>query len=132
MKGTCLCESVELSVSHDNEFGACHCGMCRKWGGGPYMAVHTKSYEVNKGHKQIKTFESSEWAERGFCSDCGTHLFYHLKATNEYVVPLGLFQIENEFAFKEQIFIDQKPSSYSFSNQTEKLTEQEVFDKFGG
>ena len=34
------------------------------------------------------------------------------------------------FEFKEQIFIDRKPSYYEFANQTENLTEAEVFAKF--
>ena len=36
-------------------------------------------------------YESSSWASRGFCSDCGTHLFFKLKKTGEYNMPVGLF-----------------------------------------
>jgi hypothetical protein len=50
--------------------------------------------------------------------------------TNEYFVPAGLFQDRTEFEFKEQIFIDRKPSYYEFANQTVNLTESEVFAKF--
>jgi hypothetical protein len=32
--------------------------------------------------------------------------------------------------FKEQIFIDRKPSYYEFANRTLNLTEAEVFAKF--
>lgn len=128
---TCLCKSVVLEIEHNGEFEACHCGMCRNWGGGPYFAVHCKSYSVVSGEASIKSFESSEWADRGFCADCGTHLFYYFKPANQYVVPLGLLQTENDLSFKQQIFIDKKPDSYAFANETEKLTEQQVFDKFG-
>ena len=39
-KGSCLCGSVTISASLlKNEMAACHCGMCRKWGGGPFMEV---------------------------------------------------------------------------------------------
>ena len=131
MRATCLCESVVLDVEHSSEFDACHCGMCRKWGGGPYLAVHCKSYSVVSGEKSIRVFDSSEWGQRGFCANCGTHLFYHLKPANEYIVPLGLLQSENEFTFKQQIFIDKKPNTYAFSNETVSLTEQQVFEKFG-
>ena len=75
-------------------------------------------------------YQSSEWAERAFCGECGTHIFYRSVHTNEYFVPAGLFQDGVEFEFKEQIFIDKKPAYYEFANQTLNLTEAEVFAKF--
>ena len=131
MKGTCLCESVTIETNSVNEFEACHCGTCRRWGGGPFLAVHCDSNVSMSGREHIKVYESSDWAERGFCSNCGTHLFYHLKPTDEYIVPVGLFQSEDNFNFRQQIFIDKKPGYYAFANPTENLTEQEVFEKFG-
>lgn len=131
MKGVCLCGSVTIEMSNVSDFEACHCGMCRRWGGGPFLAVHCDSNISISGNEHIKIFESSDWAERGFCSNCGTHLYYHLKPTDEYEIPIGLFQAEDGFKFKQQIFIDKKPSYYQFSNQTEDLTEQQVFEKFG-
>ena len=88
MKGECLCKSVVLEIAHDGGFEACHCGMCRQWGGGPFLGIHTQSYTVLAGHHSIGVFSSSDWAERGFCTKCGTHLFYHLKPTDEYKVCL--------------------------------------------
>ncbi len=131
MKGICLCESVTVETSDINEFEACHCGMCRRWGGGPFLAVHCGSDISISGGEFVKVFDSSEWGGRGFCGNCGTHLYYHLKPTDEYIVPLGLFQAAGNFEFKKQIFIDKKPGWYEFSNQTENLTEQQVFESFG-
>ena len=38
--GSCLCEAVKIEASAMNtELGVCHCGMCRKWSAGPYLAV---------------------------------------------------------------------------------------------
>lgn len=131
MKGTCLCKTVTIEVSDNKHFDACHCGMCRRWGGGPLLAIHCGKSASFTGEESITTYRSSDWAERGFCSKCGTHLFYHLKPTDEYIVPLGLFPPDNGFEFKAQIFIDQKPDCYEFANRTENLTEREVFEKFG-
>jgi len=131
MKGTCLCKSVSIEAEDAAEFEACHCGICRRWCGGPFLAVHCGSNVTIAGGDSIKNFESSDWAQRGFCSNCGTHLYYHLKQTGDYIVPLGLFGIETGLKFKEQIFIDKKPDFYEFSNETENLTEQQVFEKFG-
>lgn len=130
MKGTCLCQSVTIESNDLNEFEACHCSMCRRWGGGPFLSVHCKIGINITGREHIKTYNSSEWAERAFCQHCGTHLYYHLKPTDDYMVPVGLFEKETNFTFKQQIFIDKKPNFYAFSNETENLTEQQVFEKF--
>jgi len=33
--GSCLCGAVSVTANNaSTKVGACHCGMCRKWGGG--------------------------------------------------------------------------------------------------
>ena len=130
MNGTCLCGAITIQTLSHKTIDACHCGMCRRWGGGPALGIMCGTDVTIEGTEQLKTYQSSEWAERAFCGECGTHLFYRLLPTNEYFVPAGLFQDETDFEFKEQIFIDQKPSYYEFANQTVNLTQSEVFAKF--
>ena len=66
-KGHCLCGSVKVNVKNLNQqTGACHCDMCRRWGGGPLMAVDCGSEVTFEGDDQISVFDSSDWAERGF------------------------------------------------------------------
>ncbi len=131
MKGSCLCGAVSVEAEETRNVEACHCGMCRRWGGGPLLAVPGGKDVRFGGEDQIGCFDSSEWAQRGFCKQCGTHLFYKLKPTGEYMLPAGLFQPGTDFDFHGQIFIDKKPAYYEFANQTEMLTEQEVFEKYG-
>ncbi len=59
--------------------------------------------------QNISVFASSAWAERGFCAQCGSHLFYRLKETGQHTVPVGLFDSARGFKFDQQIFIDEKP-----------------------
>lgn len=94
------------------------------------MTVHAGSNVQFQGQEALGTYRSSDWAERGFCTQCGTHLFYHLIKMNSYFLPLGLLEDTGTFSFSTQIFIDHKPDNYSFANQTEKMTEAEVFAKF--
>ena len=72
-------------------------------------------------------FDSSPWAQRGFCKHCGTHLFYRLKEAQHYHLPVGLFDEAPEFSFDQQIFIDEKPAYYRFANDTRNMTGAEVF-----
>ena len=67
-KGNCLCGKVRISAKHvSTHAGACHCGMCRKWSGGPLMAVNCGTEISFEGTENISIYDSSEWAERGFC-----------------------------------------------------------------
>lgn len=129
MEGRCLCGAVRLGSPDAREIGACHCGFCRRWGGGPLLAVHCGPQVRIEGGDQVTVFASSEWAERAFCSRCGSHLYYRLLATGEYFVPAGLFE-SDDFELASQIYIDRKPGYYAFANSTPMLTEQQVIDRF--
>ncbi|MBP5980197.1 MAG: GFA family protein [Halomonas sp.] len=125
--GKCLCGAVSVTINvQDNHISACHCSICRRWGGGPFLAIESILDIRFTGDEYITTFSSSEWAERGFCKQCGTHLFYRLKQAEHYAIPVGLLE-GSDWVFAEQIFIDHKPEFYIFANDTHMLTEQEVF-----
>jgi hypothetical protein len=130
-RGTCLCGAVRVAAkTKSNNIGACHCTMCRKWGGGPLFSLECGSEVDFEGAEHISVFSSSEWAERGFCRECGTHLFYRLKQEGRYEIPVGLFDGSDEWRFAEQIFIDEKPFFYSFAEKTKNRTGEEVFAQY--
>lgn len=131
--GKCLCGSVELTVEYSsNEVAACHCEMCRNWSGGPMLAIDCTDAVTISGEENVTRFSSSEWAERGFCNKCGTHLFYYLKPNGHYHLPVGLLKSEEDYNLTHQIFIDEKPSFYDFKNETINMTGPEVFAHFEG
>ncbi len=131
-RGSCLCGAVRVVVdTFEETMGACHCNMCRKWGGGPLLAVDCGTGVRIDGEEHVAAYDSSEWAQRGFCSQCGTHLFYRLKESNQYVMPIGLFDDVVDIRFESQIFVDEKPDYYSFGNETTHMTGAEVFAKYG-
>lgn len=129
--GKCLCGSVVLEVEYESsEVAACHCSMCRSWGGGPMMAIDCGSSVKISDESSVSRYASSEWAQRGFCKKCGTHLFYYLVPANQYHLPVGLLQTDPQFALTHQIFIDEKPDFYEFKNDTQNMTGAEVFAYF--
>lgn len=129
-KGSCLCGAVFVTFPIAAEvFDACHCGMCRKWGGGPTLTVDGAGAPVFSGGEFISRYESSAWAERGFCKRCGTHLFYRLKSSGFCNFSLGIVDGNERFTFHKQIFVDKKPDNYSFTNKTEMMTEAQIFAK---
>lgn len=125
--GKCLCGAVTFEAEPYPSYQACHCETCRIWGGGPFMAVPCKTASF-KG--PTARYASSEVAERGFCSICGTHLFFHPIGADVHGVPLGIFDDTSGLTFKAEFFIDEKPESYAFANETKQLTGAEFAAKF--
>lgn len=108
--GHCLCGQVKLTVnSVPAVAGACHCRTCRQWSGSPMMTIDCGQQVEITGGEYIRRYDSSDWDDRGFCQTCGTHLFYQLKATQHYFVPVGLLNTRATLDFDHQIFIEQKP-----------------------
>lgn len=129
--GRCLCGAVTVTAKESrNTVGACHCNMCRRWGGGPFMETACGAAVSFHGEENISVFDSSAWAERGFCSKCGTHLFYRLKESCQHMIPVGIFDGDDKLVFDSQVFIDEKPAFYSFSQETKDLTGAELFAKY--
>lgn len=128
--GGCLCGAVRITAEHvDTEHSACHCGMCRRWAGGPFMAVKTGRLDI-QGEHNITAYASSDWATRGFCKTCGTNLYYYLKPADTYMVSIGLFDDSSPFRLVRELFIDRKPDGYAFAGDLPSMTEAEVFEKF--
>ena len=75
-----------------------------------------------KGEEFIGRYNSSEWAERGFCQRCGTSLFYHLKEPSQYIMAIGCFDDVSPFRVTGEIFIDEKPDAYALAGDHPRLT----------
>lgn len=128
MHGQCLCGAVTLRTSAaGRKVSACHCGMCRTWGGGPFFSVECGANLAIDGEQHVSIFSSSKWAERGFCRECGTHIFYRMKGNGHYAIPAGLLAQQEQLELATQLFIDSKPGWYGFSNVTRDLTSAEAF-----
>src|SRR4029434_6588040 len=80
MKGTCLCGAVSFEIEGTLEHPpeACHCSQCRKQTGHFLVAVNVrrKALKVH-GADKVTWFRSSEQVQRGFCSVCGSTLFWN-------------------------------------------------------
>ncbi|MEM8878362.1 MAG: GFA family protein [Pseudomonadota bacterium] len=131
LAGACLCGAVTVKATPKHETTeACHCSMCRQWSAGPYIAIGCGENVSLAGGDAIGIYRSSEWAERVFCRICGTGIAWRLQQGGEYHVNAQLFAEAPEFPLSMQVFIDEKPASYSFSQETKTLTAAEIFAMF--
>ena len=130
-EGGCLCGAIHVAAKEfKTGLGACHCTTCRKWGSGPYLSIDCGTEVSLDGEENLTVFDSSQWAERGFCKQCGSHIFYRLKDSGQYFLSAAILDDDSSFDFDHQIFIDEKPAYYTFANKTEDMTGAEVFAKF--
>ncbi|MBC7433581.1 MAG: GFA family protein, partial [Rubritepida sp.] len=78
LTGGCLCGAVRYVASPPfTRASICHCSMCRKAAGAPYMAFLTlPRAQFRFTAAAPATYRSSAGAQRGFCARCGTALLY--------------------------------------------------------
>jgi hypothetical protein len=127
LTGRCLCGAVVFSAEEAApEFTACHCGMCRRWSGGsPLFTTHAKGVTFVSEEK-LGRYESSDWAERGFCTVCGTPLYYRFKQSGAMMMSVGVFDEASAFRIKREIFVDRKPDGYALAGEHPRWTESET------
>ena len=130
-EANCLCGAVKIIAEEISpKFTVCHCKSCRAWGGAPFFAVQCGTKVEIEGNGKVKMYDSSSWASRGFCTECGTHLFFRFKESGEYNMPVGLFPNLEGLEMSMQYFSDQRPSYYCFSNSTKEMTKAEIMTHF--
>jgi len=117
-----MCGAVKVAATARKPVvAACHCDMCRQWASGPFMSVSCQTVDF-QGSESVGRIRSSDAAERGFCTKCGSNLFYHRTGSDAYQVAAGLFDDTSELRLSLQLFVDEKPRFYDFANETRMMT----------
>ena len=114
MKASCLCGAVKCSFEKfDSRIANCHCSMCRKFSGaafGTFGTVNAENMNWESGFELIKIYDSSQNAQRGFCSTCGSSIFYRLRTPNApFEIALGLLEAEPSDSVSANIFCAYRP-----------------------
>lgn len=130
--GGCACGSVRFSATvTDRGVGACHCETCRKWTGGPFLAIQATGLAVESG--ELLAWRSSDWGERVSCASCGGKLWFRPLSAPEGVaiVAAGAFDDLDGSTLAVEIFSDAKPDAYPFlSPDSHKMTRAETLAQF--
>jgi hypothetical protein len=98
--GGCQCGAVRYALYAMPRAGICHCRMCQKAVGGPFLAwamVPSTDFAWTRG--QPAHFRSSSAATRGFCARCGTPLFFQYGKTPDQIdLAIASLDRPNEIA----------------------------------
>jgi len=128
LTGQCLCGSCTFSVTlASGAAGVCHCGMCRRWSGGIFIAVDCGESVVFGEGATLRSYKGSEWGERVFCTTCGSSLLWQTQDGKNQHVSIQCFDDPGQFDVESEIFVDRKPGNYALAGQRKTLTEAEVY-----
>lgn len=101
--GGCLCGAIRFEVINKPYFTAyCHCRMCQKMSGSiltSWADFNEKEFRCTSG--EIKYYKSSQYAERGFCNDCGSTLIQRPLESDGIFVATGSFDQPEKFPMRE-------------------------------
>lgn len=127
--GQCLCGGVRVTIpAHRTEVGVCHCDTCRRWTSGPWMAIQAPEARIEGA--SLRVFRSSAFAERGFCSHCGSVIFHRPQDGPERAISAGLFEADG-LTLGFEICIERKPDFYDFSPAPVQRTSRSLAMEWG-
>lgn len=130
LSGQCLCGAVTIdALMKTPELTACHCDMCRRQTSGIFIGVSPEQSTV-KVSGPAKVFRSSDWAERGFCADCGSTLWYGTVHDGARYLAAGLFDDAGGGTVTQEYFSDHCPRGYRLENIHKRLTAKETIAFF--
>ena len=130
--GQCMCGAVAYRAETGDRVSVCYCKMCQRWASGVFMGVLTESFEVTKGDDRLSVIKSSDWAERGFCSECGSTLWYGTAHDGARYLAAGLFDNAGGMTLVGELYVDKRPSGYAFAGDLHGMTKAEVEAFFSG
>ncbi len=76
--GHCLCGEVTFSINTEHLWCAhCHCTMCQQAHGAAFVTwTGYPDDAITLNDNKLVWYQSSKEGQRGFCSQCGTTLFF--------------------------------------------------------
>jgi hypothetical protein len=116
--GSCLCGAVTFRT-HGQLRGIvyCHCSQCRKQSGHFYAATNVPESQIDVcGSDMLKWYAASAKARRGFCSNCGSALFWKHEELDYVSVLAGAFNQPTGLEGTCHIFVEDKGDYYEIDD----------------
>jgi hypothetical protein len=121
--GRCLCGAITIRINGAlRDVVVCHCGQCRRWHGAPpgYSSARLEDVEV-LGRRNLKWYESSPEARRGFCRVCGSSLFWEPRGAGRVAIAAGCLDQPTNLHTICHIFTADKGDFYEITDGLEQL-----------
>lgn len=113
-RGSCLCGAVRFAVAGELPApDACHCTLCRKASGHYFVSTDVpRSALTIDGAEHVTWYASSAHVRRGFCSICGSTLFWDPPGRDWTAVAMGAFDAPTNTRIAKHIFTADKGDYY--------------------
>ena len=117
-KGSCLCGAVTYEVEGPlGPIDACHCTQCRKTSGHYWASTDVPKSAVKiHGADKVTWYRSSEKVRRGFCSTCGSALFWDPIYKDKFGISMGSFEKPTGAKMAIHIFVAHKGDYYDITD----------------
>lgn len=120
-RGSCLCGAVRFEVEGALPApSACHCSKCRKWTGHFEASTEVRRAALTiHGTDKVTWYHSSPKVRRGFCSTCGSCLFFDPldQAKHDWTgVSMGAFDLPTDTKLERHIFVADKGDYYDIAD----------------
>lgn len=128
VSGGCYCGRVRYRArSVGRDVTECHCSQCRQQSGHRYAGtgVRTSNLEI-EGAGNLTWFRASPDAERGFCSTCGSHLFWKRTREDHTGILAASVDAPTGLRVVKHIFVGDKGDYYDI---TDGLPQFEGYDE---
>ncbi len=111
ISGSCLCGAINFSANLPSKWCAhCHCSLCRKAHGAGYVTwvgFEQERVSFTRGEDHLTWYESTPGAQRGFCRQCGSSLFFRSKQwAGELHIALGCIDDAIDRQPQANVFFD--------------------------
>jgi hypothetical protein len=112
-KGSCLCGAIVYEVFGNlRDVVACHCNQCRKSSGHYVAATQARQEDVRITGDTLAWFRSSAKAERGFCSVCGSNLFWRMLEGERISIWAGSIDGPTGLRMRSQLYVESAGDYY--------------------
>ncbi|SRR5258706_2993158 len=117
-KGSCLCGAVTFEVEGElRPPDACHCSQCRKVSGHFWASTDLPESSIRlNGADRVTWFQSSKKVKRGFCSVCGSALFWKPISRDSIAIAMGAFDTPTNTLLEKHIFVADKGDYYDITD----------------
>jgi hypothetical protein len=116
--GGCLCTQVRFRVKGEpSAVVGCHCSQCRRQTGFYFTGADVALSDLTiEGGDIVHWYRSSEEAQRGFCSNCGSVLFWQGEGSSKISILAGAFDEPNSLSFGYHIYCADKAGFYEIND----------------
>ena len=120
LTGRCLCGAVQFELRPPvRDVIVCHCRQCARWTGYAVAAtaVTSENFRLIRGEASLKWYSASQHAERGFCSNCGSSLFWKPSDGSRISVLAGALDPPTRLKTAAHIFVADKSDYYDIKDE---------------